>query len=118
MNATFLSLLAQAEKPSFIQQLMASPVMVIIPFFLLFYFMIIRPNQQQKKQHAKKIEELKKGDIVVTNGGIHGVVNHKSEKTCSLRVADGVFITMELANVTTVIPKGTAKPDTKIEEPA
>ena len=121
MSVNLLTILAQAETAApqggMLQQLMASPLMIIVPFFLLFYFMIIRPQGQQKKEHAKRITALKKGDKIITNGGIHGLVNHKSEKTCSVRVSDGVFITMELANISTVLPKGSASSDeAKVEE--
>jgi len=107
----FLLILAQGEAaaPSGLQQLLGSPIMMILPMIILFYFMIWRPQSQQRKKLAERIANMKKGDKVVTNGGIHGVVNHKGDTTCSIRVSDGVFITMENANISTVTPKGSAK---------
>ncbi len=105
---TLLTILAQ-EGGSPVQNLLGSGFLFPIALIILFYFMLIRPQQKQKKEHEKRVAALKKGDKVVTNGGIHGYVNHKSERTCSLRIANDVFITMELSNISTVIPKGEAK---------
>lgn len=118
MNALF-QILAQETAPNPVQSFLGSGFIFPIAMIILFYFMLIRPQQQQKKEHAKKVAALKKGDEIITNGGIHGVINHKSEKTCSVRVAEGVFIKMELANISIVVPKGSAKPEPETpEEPA
>jgi len=47
-------------------------MMVII--FGIFYFILIRPQQKKVKEHKKMVEELKKGDKIVTSGGIYGMV--------------------------------------------
>ena len=54
-----------------------NPMMSFIPIgamFLIFYFLMIRPQQQQAKAHKKMLENLKKGDRVLTNGGIYGTI--------------------------------------------
>ena len=45
-----------------------------LPIFLILYFLLIRPQQQRQKKAKKMLGELKKGDKVVTNGGIYGTV--------------------------------------------
>ena len=73
--------------------------------FLIFYFMIIRPQQKRSKEREKLLSNLEKGDKVVTNGGIHGIVSGLEEKTALLQVADNMKIKIERSAITTVISK-------------
>ena len=61
-----------------------------IPLFLILYFLLIRPQQQQQKTQEKMRKELKKGDRVLTTGGILGTVVGVEEQKVVLRVADDV----------------------------
>ena len=72
-----------------------SIMMTVMPFILIiaiFYFFIIRPQNKKQKETQKMIDALKKGDKVVTIGGIHGVVSSTKEKTVILKVDDNVKI--------------------------
>ncbi|MEQ8924981.1 MAG: preprotein translocase subunit YajC [Fulvivirga sp.] len=60
---------------------------------IVFYFFMIRPQQKKQKQQKKFIEEIKRGDNVVTIGGIHGKVLSTDETTIVLEVDKGVKIT-------------------------
>ncbi|MBB5225788.1 preprotein translocase subunit YajC [Treponema ruminis] len=85
----FLSLL-QANPATGSQTLMS-----VVPFVLIiaiFYFFIIRPQNKKQKETQKMIDALKKGDKVVTIGGIHGVVTSTKEKTVILKVDENVKI--------------------------
>ena len=73
--------------------------------FLIFYFMIIRPQQKRSKEREKLLSNLEKGDKVVTNGGIHGIVSGLEEKTALLQIADNMKIKIERSAITTVISK-------------
>lgn len=76
----------------------ASPIAALMPIiliFVIFYFLLIRPQQRQRKAHEEKISRLKKGDQVVTNGGIHGMVVGVKEKTLILKIADGVKVELQ-----------------------
>jgi preprotein translocase subunit YajC len=64
----------------------------IILMFVIFYFILIRPQQKQVKRHQEFIRNLKKGDRVVTNGGIHGTVTGLTESVVTLEVADNVRV--------------------------
>jgi preprotein translocase subunit YajC len=66
--------------------------MPLLLVFGIFYFLLIMPMRKRQKAHAKLLTELKKGDRVITNGGIYGEVAALEEKTLILRVADGVRI--------------------------
>lgn len=66
-----------------------------VPFVLIiaiFYFFLIRPQNKKQKETEKMINALKKGDKVVTIGGIHGVVSSTKEKTVIVKVDDNCKI--------------------------
>lgn len=73
--------------------------------FLIFYFMIIRPQQKRAKERDKMLSNLEKGDKVVTNGGIHGIIAGLEEKTALLQVSDNVKLKVERSAITTVLAK-------------
>jgi preprotein translocase subunit YajC len=54
-------------------------VFQVVAIFAIFYFVMIRPQQKQRKQHEERLKSLKRGDEVVTSGGIIGKVVHISE---------------------------------------
>lgn len=62
----------------------------LILLFVIFYFLLIRPQQKQQKQRKEMLSSLKKGDRVVTIGGMHGVIKEIDDKIISLRVADNL----------------------------
>lgn len=71
------------------------PLMGFAPFFIiliLFYFMLMRPQQQKLKKHKAMLEALKKGDRVVTRGGLHGLVVNVAKDVITLQVADNVRV--------------------------
>ncbi|MDR3302216.1 MAG: preprotein translocase subunit YajC [Spirochaetaceae bacterium] len=72
-----------------------SGVMSFLPFILIiavFYFLIIRPQNKKQKETKKMLEALKKGDKVVTIGGVHGTISTVRESTVVLRVDDNTKI--------------------------
>ncbi len=67
-----------------------SQVLFFVAIFAIFYFLLIRPQQRQKRERAQMLTTLKKGDRVVTSGGLHGTVVGLNEQTIVLKVADQV----------------------------
>ena len=70
-------------------------LMQLAPFiliFVVFYFLLIRPQQQKVKQHREMVENLRKGDEVVTQGGIIGKVTRLTDAEASVEVASGVRV--------------------------
>ncbi len=65
-------------------------LLVFVGMLAIFYFLIIRPQQKQKKDREKMLASIKKGDRVVTTGGLHGTVVGLNEQTVTLKVADQV----------------------------
>jgi len=64
----------------------------LILIFVVFYFLLIRPQQKKAKEHQGFIAGLKKGDEVVTSGGIHGKVTGLTDRVITLEIADNVKI--------------------------
>lgn len=74
--------------------------------FVIFYFMIVRPQQRRQKERQKMLEALKKGDKVLTAGGIHGVIIGIEDKTVLVQIADGVKVKVDRGSVSAVVKEG------------
>lgn len=67
-------------------------VMPMLLIFVVFYFLLIRPQQKKMKEHKAMLQAIKRGDRVVTSGGIFGVVSHVGDDHLMVEIADGVKI--------------------------
>lgn len=76
--------------------------MFLLIFFAAMYFFMIRPQQKQKKQRQELLNNLEKGDKVITIGGIHGVIVALTDDDLMLEVAPDVKIKMQRSSVGTV----------------
>lgn len=96
-----LSILAAAEKSG--GSFLGSPIIMMVLMFVIFWVVLIRPQQKQRKELAAKQAALKKGDKVITIGGMHASVNAVSDKTVSLKVSEGVFVKYDKSSIATVL---------------
>jgi len=71
--------------------------------FVIFYFFLIRPQQKKQKEREKLLASVKKGDKIVTVGGLHGTVVGLEEKHVLVQVADNVKLKFEKSAVSTVV---------------
>jgi preprotein translocase subunit YajC len=71
----------------------------LILIFVIFYFLLIRPQQKRAKDHRKMIENLKKGDKIVTSGGIYGVIEAVGTNTVTVKVAENVKVKLGKAYI-------------------
>lgn len=101
----FTSLLLFAPPPS-ADGAEPNPFVQLIPFVLIiivFYFFMIRPQQQKQKEREKVLDTLKKGDKVVTIGGLHGTVAEiNAEKKTVVVDAGGVKLKFDRSAIATV----------------
>ena len=82
----------------------------ILAMFAIFYFLLIRPRQQRAKKHQQMIEAVKKGDIVVTGGGLVGKVTKvKDDGEIMVELADGVQVRVVKSTLSDVRAKGADK---------
>ncbi|KKL80825.1 hypothetical protein LCGC14_2000880 [marine sediment metagenome] len=64
----------------------------LIIIFVIFYFLLIRPQQKRQKETEQMQKDIKKGDKVVTTGGIYGLVEHVGDKTVTLKIAENAKV--------------------------
>ncbi len=80
-----------------------------VPLILIFgimYFLLIRPQQKKVKQHAAMVAALRRGDQVVTQGGLIGkVVKVKDDGEIEVEIADGVKVRVIQSTIATVLSK-------------
>ncbi len=75
----------------------------LILMFVIFYFLLIRPQQKKAKTHQAMIDAVKKGDKVITSGGIHGTIIKTDDTTVTLEIAEKVNIKVIRANISVKI---------------
>ena len=85
------------------------PSVFLIGMFVLMYFLLIRPQQKRAKDHKNLLKELKKGDEIVTNGGIVGKINSVDESFAALEIAEGVVVKVQKQGINQKMPKGSAQ---------
>jgi len=107
----FISQAWAAEAPAAAAQA-PDPIMSFLPLILIFavfYFLLIRPQQKRAKEHKGMVEALKKGDYVVTNGGLLGRITDLGENFVKLAVAEGVEVKVQRAAIASLMPKESVK---------
>jgi preprotein translocase subunit YajC len=87
-----------------------SPIMSFIPMLVvigILYFLIIRPQQQQAKEHRALVDNLKTGDRVVTQGGVHGTVTAIKGAIVQVKIADNVRVDVNRTAIAQVLTEST-----------
>jgi preprotein translocase subunit YajC len=74
-----------------------------VPIFLIVYFLIIRPQRQRQKQLEKMVRALKKGDRVLTSGGIFGTVVGVDDSKAVLRIAEDIKVEFSKGSIVQVL---------------
>jgi preprotein translocase subunit YajC len=87
---------------------MMGSLLPLLLMFLVFYILLIRPQQKRTKQHKELLNSLKKGDEVITSGGLFGRVTGITENVVTLEVADKVRIKVQRGNISGLKPKPAA----------
>jgi preprotein translocase subunit YajC len=93
-----------------------SPLVQMVPYilmFVIFYFVLLAPMRKQQKKQKELLSALKKGDRVVTSGGIHGTIAQVEDQVVWLKIADTVKIKVNRS----AIAGASGEPDSK-ETPA
>lgn len=74
---------------------LVAQVLPLILLFAIFYFLIIRPQQQQQKAHTQMINNLQKGDKIITNGGLMGEVVKADDDFIKIKLNDTVIVKIQ-----------------------
>ena len=89
-----------------LQQIASLLPLVVI--FAVFYFMMIRPQQLQQKKYREMISRLKKGDRVLTRGGLYGVILEVKDNDLMLELAQNVRVRADRTAVQSMVRRGSA----------
>jgi preprotein translocase subunit YajC len=86
----------------------SNPFMGLLPILAMFgimYFLLLRPQQKEARRHQEMVKNLKKGDEVVTAGGLFGRILSLSDERVSLRVDEGVKVEVERSKILRVVSR-------------
>ena len=89
----------------------ATEVQALLPLlvvFAVFYVFLIRPQQKQQKRHREMLGRLKKGDRVLTRGGLYGVVMEVKDNDLMLELAQNVRVRADRSAVQALVKRGSA----------
>ncbi|WP_232491900.1 preprotein translocase subunit YajC [Novosphingobium kaempferiae] len=84
--------------------------MPFVAMALIFWFLILRPQMKQQKEHKAKLSELKKGDEVLTGGGLIGKIVKVDDNYAEVELAQGVKVKALKSTIVDVIPPAGSKP--------
>lgn len=96
-----------------------SPIAALVPFvliFVLFYFLILRPQQKQSRERQEMLKNLKRGDTVITSGGIYGRILNITGDIITLEIAKGVSVRLSRAGVSGIANIGDEEKKAKEEK--
>jgi preprotein translocase subunit YajC len=88
----------------------------LILMFAIFYFLLIRPQQKKTKEHREMIANLKKGDRIITAGGIHARITGLDDTTLTVELADKVRVKMQRSSVLGMLQSASPPRETKKAE--
>ena len=78
----------------------------LILIFAIMYFLLIRPQQKKQKEHAAMVAALRRGDQVITQGGLHGKVTKvKDDNEIEVEIATGVKVRVVQSTIASVVSK-------------
>jgi len=101
-----LPLAADAPSPQPGGNPLMQSLLFIGVMFAILYFLMIRPQRKRQREHTDMISALRKGDRVITRGGIHGVVTHVRDREIILKVDDNCKITLSRSAIAGVVAPG------------
>ena len=78
----------------------------LILMFAIFYFLLIRPQQKKSKQHKAMLGAVKKGDKVITSGGLHGEITGMTDDAVTMEIAPKVRVKVSRGAISGVLKKG------------
>ncbi|HBR09871.1 preprotein translocase subunit YajC [Candidatus Bipolaricaulota bacterium] len=80
-------------------------IMVLVLFGAVFYFMLIRPQKKRQSQHAQLLKELKRGDRIISAGGIYGTVVNIGDDSVVMTLEDETTLRLAKSSITTKLSK-------------
>ena len=72
----------------------------LILIFVIFYFLLILPQRKKQRQHQQMIKETKKGDKIVTSGGIYGTITRVKQNYVEVEIASQIIVKLQRSSIT------------------
>ncbi len=91
-----------ASGGGFLQDFLASPIIMMMVLIGILYFFMIRPQLKRAKEHQVLVAGIRRGDIVVTAGGIVGKVSKVEDQEVQVEIAEGVRIKVVRSTISNV----------------
>ena len=88
---------------------LAQMLLPMVVIFVIFYFLLIRPQQTKAKDHQKFLDNLERGNDVVTNGGLIGKITGLTSNIVTIEVSPKVRVKVTRSSITSIAPKGGAE---------
>jgi preprotein translocase subunit YajC len=89
---------------------LATPLMPIILMLAIMWFLLIRPQQKKQKEHREMINALKKGDMIITSGGLYGRITGLSDHSVTVEIADKVRVKVSRGHVAALAQPAVKQP--------
>ncbi len=77
----------------------------LLLMFVIFYFLLIRPQQKKAKQHKEMLGTLKKGDRVISSGGLHGTITGLTDDAITMEIAPKVRVKVSRGSISAIVSK-------------
>ena len=77
----------------------------LILMFAIFYFLLIRPQQKKAKQHKTLLASLRKGDRIVTSGGLHGLITGVADDVVTMEIAPKIRVKVSRGSVSGILKR-------------
>ena len=100
MNTAMLAVLAVPREGGNSSMILLAQFVAI---GFIFYFLLIRPQRKEQARHRQMIEELKKGDEVITAGGIMGTVVHAQDDRVTVKTGENTRLVVQRARIAQVL---------------
>jgi preprotein translocase subunit YajC len=84
-------------------------IIMVVAFIAIFYFLLLRPQRKIQEDHKKLIEAIKKGDDIMTDGGILGQIVHVAEDRVTIRTAESTRIVVARSKIAKVMTPETGE---------
>jgi preprotein translocase subunit YajC len=87
--------------------------MPLIILFVIFYFLLIRPQQKKAKEHKQMLQNLKRGDSVITGGGLYGRITSLSDDVLTLDLGNNMEVKVNRGYISTITDRKAVDSDKK-----
>ena len=97
----------------------SNPIMSFLPLIAIiaiFYFLILRPQRKKQQENQKMLSTLKKGDRIITIGGVHGIISTVKESTVIVKVDDNVKLEINRSAIGSVTSLPAAREEKEEEK--